>query len=84
MQTSSESWGLGQGLATNDIFAKMKNLTFELNSHRYFGSFIQRMLRRRKGWAGTGIRDLSFAIFTSLRFGCHDLNSWVAPRSQVT
>ena len=47
MQTSSESWGLGQGLATNDIFAKMKNLTFELNSHRYFGSFIQRMLRRR-------------------------------------
>ena len=49
MQTSSESWGLGQGLAVNDIFAKMKNSTFELNSHRYFGTFIQRMLRRSHG-----------------------------------
>ena len=48
MQTSSESWRRGQGLAVNDIFAKMKNLAFELNSHRYFGFFIQRMLGRRR------------------------------------
>ena len=65
MQTSSESWGLGQGLATNDIFAKMKNLTFELNSHRYFGFFIQRLLGRSRAGREQG-SEISALLFSHL------------------